>query len=179
MKVTVTRTGRRFDAEAILELPADAATVWETITDYEALPDFMPGIRSCRILEREPRPDGRERLVVEQKGEFRFLLFAQAMTVVVAIDHEPKRVADAKSIRFELGVLKQSAIEVFGGRYEILPTVGQGAAARVPLRYTAVIELKLPPPPAVGNMAVKHNLEAQLKAVADEVARRSARGARP
>ena len=87
VKVSVERTGKRFDAEAVLDLPADAATIWQTITDYEALPDFMPGIRSCRILERERGVDGRECLVVEQKGEFRFLGFAQPMTVVVAIDH--------------------------------------------------------------------------------------------
>jgi hypothetical protein len=176
VKVTVKRTGRRFDAEAILDLPADAATIWETITDYAALPDFMPGIRSCRVLERERGAGGRERLVVEQKGEFRFLLFAQSMTVVVAIDHESKRVADAKAVSFDLGFLKRSAIEVFEGRYEILPAKGRGKAARVPLRYTAVIGLKLPPPPSVGSIAVRHNLEAQLKAVAAEVARRSARG---
>ena len=95
--------------------------------------------------------------------------------VIVAIDHEPGRVADAKSIRFDLGVLKQSAIESFDGRYEILPPIGQGPAQRATLRYTAAIELKLPPPPAVGHMAVKHNLEAQLKAVAAEVERRASR----
>jgi hypothetical protein len=176
VKVSVKRTGKRFDAEALLELPADARTVWDTITDYDALPSFMPGIRSCRVLRREDGPRGMERLTVEQKGEFRFLLFAQSMTVVVAIEHETMRVADAKAVSFDLGFLKRSAIEIFEGRYEILPTRGRGKAARVPLRYTAVIGLKLPPPPSIGSIAVRHNLEAQLKAVAAEVARRTAEG---
>ena len=176
VRVSVKRTGKRFDAEALLELPADARTVWDTITDYDALPSFMPGIRSCRILQREDGPRGIERLTVEQKGEFRFLLFAQSMTVVVAIEHETMRVADAKAVSFDLGFLKRSAIEIFEGRYEILPTRGRGKAARVPLRYTAVIGLKLPPPPSIGSIAVRHNLEAQLKAVAAEVARRTAEG---
>ena len=61
--------------------------------------------KACRVLEREVGPGGTERLKVEQKGEFRFLLFAQAMTVVVAIDHEPMRVADAKAVSFDLGFL--------------------------------------------------------------------------
>ncbi len=175
VRVTVKRTGKRFEAEALLELPADARTVWETITDYDALPAFMPGIRSCRILEREEGPRGVERLTVEQKGEFRFLLFSQSMTVVVAIEHEPMRVADAKAVSFDLGFLRRSAIEVFEGRYELLPVKGRGRSARVPLRYTAVIGLKLPPPPSVGSIAVRHNLEAQLEAVAAEVARRTQR----
>lgn len=175
IRVTVKRTGRRFDAEALLELPADARTVWETITDYDALPTFMPGIRSCRVIAREEGPHGVERLKVEQKGVFRFLLFSQSMTVVVAIEHERMRVADAKAVSFDLGFLKRSAIEVFEGRYELLPVKGRGRSARVPLRYTAAIGLKLPPPPSVGSIAVRHNLEAQLKAVAAEVERRMQR----
>jgi len=174
--VDVKRTGKRFDAEAVLELPASARTIWETITDYDGLPGFMPGIRSCRVLEREVGPDGIERLKVEQKGEFRFLLFAQSMTVVVAIEQQAKRVADAKAVSFDLGFLKRSAIDIFEGRYEILPARGRGKSAIVPLRYTAVIGLKLPPPPSIGSIAVRQNLEKQLRAVAAEVARRT-RGA--
>jgi hypothetical protein len=45
------------------------------------------------------------------------------------------------------------------------------------LRYTALIGLRLPPPPAVGSVAVRQNLTAQLEAVAREVARRSGRAA--
>lgn len=173
--VKVTRTGRRFDAEATLELPATARTIWETITDYPALPSFMPGIRACRVLGRKPGPGGTERVEVEQEGEFRFLLFSQSMKLVVAIDHTPMRVADAKAVSFDLGFLKRSAIDAFEGRYEILPARGRGKSAVVPLRYTAVIGLKLPPPPAVGSVAVRQNLEAQLEAVAAEVAKRSGR----
>ncbi len=73
VKVDVRRSGRRFDADAVLDLAADAATVWSTITDYDALPSFMPGIRACRVVERRTLPGRREELVVEQRGEFRFL----------------------------------------------------------------------------------------------------------
>ena len=53
VKVDVRRIGRRFEAEAVLDLAADAQTVWDTITDYGALPQFMPGIRACRVVERQ------------------------------------------------------------------------------------------------------------------------------
>ena len=59
VKVDVRRSGRRFDAEAVLDLAADAQTVWDTITDYGALPSFMPGIRACRVIERQPLAKGR------------------------------------------------------------------------------------------------------------------------
>ena len=53
VQVAVPRSGRRFDAEALLALAADAQTVWDTLTDCGALPRFMPGIRACRVVERE------------------------------------------------------------------------------------------------------------------------------
>jgi len=175
VKVDVRRTGRRFDATAVLDLAADAPTVWETITDYGALPRFMPGIRACRVIGRQGQADDVEHLVVEQKGEFRFLLFAQAMTVMLNIEHRYLRVAEAKAVSFDLGVFKRRAIDVFEGRYEILPVAGRRRPPRVQLRYTAVIGLRLPPPPTIGSMAVRQNLAAQLEAVAAEIARRNAR----
>jgi len=175
VKVDVRRSGRRFEAEAVLDLGADARTVWATITDYGALPRFMPGIRTCRVIERQPLPDAGERLVVEQQGEFRFLLFAQSMTVRLNIEHQGLRVAEAKAVSFDLGLFKRRAIDVFEGRYELTPLKSRRDAPRVQLRYTAVIGLLLPPPPAIGSVAVRQNLAAQLEAVAGEIARRSGR----
>ena len=175
LTIDVQRSGKRFDAEALLDLPAPAQTVWDTITDYDALPRFMPGIRACRVLERHPGAGGAERLVVEQHGEFRFLLFAQAMRVRLHIAHETLRVAEAKAVSFELGLLRRRAVDVFEGRYEILRPSGHimaGTAPHTQLRYTARIELHLPPPPTIGSLAVRQNLQAQLEALAREVRRR-------
>jgi len=177
LDVDVRRSGRRFEAEVVLELAADAQTVWETITDYGTLPRFMPGIRACRVIERQVLGKGAEHLVVEQHGEFRFLLFAQAMIVLLNIEHQPLRVAEAKAVRVDLGVFKRRAIDVFEGRYELTPLAGRRGAPRTQLRYTAQIGLRLPPPPAIGSVAVRQNLAAQLNAVAQEVARRSGRTA--
>ncbi len=177
VNVDVRRSGRRFDAEAVLDLAAGAQTVWDTITDYGALSRFMPGIRRCRVLERTSPSKDVEHLVVEQTGEFRFLLFSQDMTVRLDITHHRLRVAEAKATSFELGLLKRRAIDVFEGRYELQPATGRGPS-RVKLRYTAVIGLRLPPPPGIGAMAVRQNLTAQLEAVANEVARREQHGKR-
>jgi hypothetical protein len=173
VKVDVRRSGRRFEAEAVLDLAADAQTVWGTITDYDALSSFMPGIHACHVIERRTLTKEAEHLVVEQHGEFRFLLFAQAMTVRLNIEHQLLRVAEAKAVTFDLGLFKRRAIEVFEGRYELTPQSERRSAPRTRLRYTAVIGLRLPPPPAVGSVAVRQNLSAQLEAVAQEIARRS------
>ncbi len=172
VKVEVRRSGRRFEAEAVLDLAADARTVWATITDYPTLAHFMPGIHACRVLERTALAGTRERLVVEQQGEFRFLMFAQSMTVRLNIEHQAQRFAQAKAVHFELGMFKRRVIDVFEGRYELTAATSRRDAPRVQLRYTAVIGLLLPPPLAIGSIAVRQNLAAQLEAVAAEVARR-------
>ena len=174
-EVDVRRSGRRFEAEAVLDLAADAQTVWDTITDYDALSSFMPGLHACRVIERRTLTKAAEHLVVEQHGEFRFLLFAQTMTVRLNIEHQLLRVAEAKAVSFDLGLFKRRAIDGFGGRYELTPQRERRGAPRTQLRYTAMIGLRLPPPPVVGSMAVRQNLSAQLGAVAKEVARRSGR----
>jgi hypothetical protein len=175
VNVDVRQSGRRFEAEAVLDLAADAQTVWDTITDYPALPRFMPGISACRVVDRKVHTGGAENLVVEQHGEFRFMLFAQPMKVMLNIEHEPMRMSQAKAVSFDLGLLRRRAIDVFEGRYELGPVSGRRGAPRVQLRYRAVIGLRLPPPPAIGSLAVKQNLSAQLKAVAGEIGRRRSR----
>jgi len=171
VEVEVRRSGRRFEAEAVLDLAADAQTVWDTITDYDGLPSFMPGIHACRVIERQTLSKEAEQLVVEQHGEFRFLLFAQAMAVRLDIEHRLHRVAEARAVSFDLGPFKRRAIDVFEGRYELTPQTRQSEPG-TRLRYVAVIALRLPPPLAVGAIAVRQNLAAQLQAVAHEVGRR-------
>lgn len=175
VKIDVRRDGRRFEAEAVLDLSADAQTVWDTITDYAALSGFMPGIHDCRVIERKALANDGERLVVEQQGEFRFLLFAQSMTVLLNIEHQPLRRAEAKAVHFDLGLFKRRAIDVFEGRYELTPMAARRGVPRLRLRYTALIGLRLPPPPAIGSVAIRQNLATQLEAVAAEVARRRGR----
>lgn len=180
VEVEVRRQGRGFVAEAMLDLGAEQQLVWDTVTDYGALPRFMPGIRSCRVDRREARADGSEHLVVEQHGEFRFLMFAQSMKVLLDIEHRPLQRAEAKATRFDLGLLSRRAIEVFEGRYDLSPIDNGTGQPRTHLVYTATIGLRLPPPPGIGHVAVKQNLMAQLEAIAMEVARRAGRpSARP
>jgi Polyketide cyclase / dehydrase and lipid transport len=179
--VEVRRSGRTFEAEAVLDLGADAQTIWDTITDYDALARFMPGIHHCHVSERHPRGGGEERLVVEQRGEFRFMMFAQTMKVLLNIENRHLQSSVAKAVRFELdSIFTRRAIDVFEGSYVLSPLPDVGSSPRTHLVYTAVIGLRLPPPPSIGNVAIRQNLAVQLEAVAKEVASRAGRpGAKP
>jgi len=176
LRVDVIRRGRTFEAEAVCLVQATAATVWETITDYPALPEFMPGIRSCEVIERSGVAREVERLLVEQEGEFRFMVFSQPLKVRLQIEHRDARIAHARALSFDLGVLKGRALEAFEGRYELQPGPSRGP---LELRYTSIMVSRFPPPPGIGNLAVRQNLEAQLRAVVAECERRAADRRRP
>lgn len=169
VKVSVHRTGRRFDASAEFDTPAGIGLVWKTLTDYPRLPEFMPGIRACEVVQRKRLGPGREELQLQQHGEFRFLLFAQALTVHLDVLHERHRSALARATRFDLGVIKGRALEAFEGCYELQPL-----DTGVRVSYRAIIVSKLPPPPGIGAAAVRANLAGQLNAVAVEIERRRA-----
>ena len=91
------------------------------------------------------------------------------------IRRQGQRIAGAKASSFDLGLLKHRAIDVFEGRYERNPATARGGAPRTQLGYTTLIGLCLPPPPAIGTLAIRQNLAAQLQAVAQEVERRTSR----
>jgi hypothetical protein len=167
--VKVRRTGRRFDADATFDVDADVGVVWNTLTDYPKLPQFMPGIRACEVVQRRRLGPGREQLQLQQHGEFRFLLFAQSLTVHLDVLHERHRSALARATRFDLGVMKDRALQAFEGCYELQP-LERG----VRVLYRAVIVSRLPPPPGIGAAAVRANLAGQLNAVAAEIERRRA-----
>jgi hypothetical protein len=176
--VEVRRDGRRFEAEALLDLEADTQTVWQTITDYPALPAFMPDLHRCQVVERQAGADGAEHLVVEQSGVFRFLMFALSIEVLLHIEHHAPRLAQATAARLDLGLIKPSPVQSFVGRYELQPAADVEGRTRTQLHYSASIGLRLPPPPSVGSVVVRHNLAAQLRALAGEVALRQARAGR-
>jgi phage baseplate assembly protein W len=174
IELDVRRTGKRFDAQARLDLPAESAVVWGVITQYEALSRFMPGIRACRVTSQQAAgADGIERLTLEQTGEFRLLMLSQTIRVTLDVHQRPMQWAEARAQRFEVSALNVRALDAFEGRYELKPHTTRGKP-RVELHYTAKIVLRLPPPPAVGSAAVKQNLFAQLRAIEGEVGRRAA-----
>jgi hypothetical protein len=63
------------------------------------------------------------------------MLFAQAMTVRLNIEHRLHRVAEARAVGFDLGLFKRRAIDVFEGRYELTPLGGNQCAANAVALY--------------------------------------------
>lgn len=149
------------------ELAADRRTAWLTVTDYEHLPQFVPGIHGAQVLARFAG-GGSERLLVEQTGEFRFLWFVQPVRVWLDVTHEaPERVLARSVLPSGVGA-ERSTLRHFEGSY--LLTALDDSHTR--LVYEARIEPEQAIP-LVGTLAVRHTVEAQFRAMAAEIERRA------
>lgn len=164
--VEVTRHGREFAVAASADVRAGVEVTWSTLTDYEALPRFLPNVKSARVLRRS-QVDGLERLLVEQRGEFRYLFFAHPVTVRLdVVQRRPERV-DARAVAAPGD--DGTFLEYFEGRYDITPSA---AGARV--NYRARIVPREGLPPVIGTLAVRWTVRQEFEAMMAEIERRGA-----
>ena len=150
---------RREDAleivcSATLDAPFDI--VWQTLTDYEHLPEFVPGMHTSRVIERR----GAE-VVVEQAGEARFLFLTHPIEVTVVSTERPPQ---ALEVRLLKGNLKQ-----FRGAYRI----ERQGALRILLTWAGTIEA-LSMPPLIGELLMRSSIEDQFRGMVSEIERREA-----
>jgi len=147
--------GELITVTASADMQVDPATVWQVISDYEHLAQFIPDMRSSHVVERNG-----DKLLVEQTGQFRFLYFRQPVNVKLAVDEFPPQRIVARAVD---GNLKE-----FEGRYtlENLPTGG------VRLSYSGRLIPEFPVPPVIGRMVVRAVLARQFSAMVKEILRR-------
>jgi ribosome-associated toxin RatA of RatAB toxin-antitoxin module len=150
---------RRDDAlevacRALVEAPLDL--VWQTLTDYDRLADFIPGMRSSRVLERH----GAE-ATVAQSGEAGFLFLSFPIEVTLLSTERPPYDLEVRMLK---GNLKR-----LDGAYRIEPLAG----GRVLLRWTGIVEAQSMPP-LLGELVMRANIEDQFRGMVREIERRAA-----
>jgi carbon monoxide dehydrogenase subunit G len=140
-------------ARATLDAPLEL--VWSTLTDYDHLGEFIPGIATSRLLEYRGRA-----AIVEQHGAARFLFVSIPIDVTVESVEFPRE-------RIEIHVLKGNLRRLDGGyRIELLPS---GALV---LHWNGLIEPGPPLPPIVGELALRRQVERQFAGMVREIERR-------
>jgi len=150
---------RRDDAlevacRALLEAPVEL--VWQTLTDYGRLAEFIPGLRRSRVIEQRGAVS-----VVEQSGEARFLFLAFPIEVTLASRERPPYSIEASMLKGNLKRLQ--------GVYRIEPQRG----GRVLLTWTGVIEA-VSLPPLLGEIVMRGMIEDQFRGMVQEIERRAA-----
>lgn len=146
--------GLEIRAQAFVAAPS--SVVWQVLTDYEHLPRFIPGITRSVVRERRDN-----RVVVEQTGEARFLLFTFPVEVTYEVIEAPQGSVSSRAIA---GNLKRMS-----GRYDI-ETEGGGCR----LRYAGFVDPDFDVPDILEAAALRAMVEEQFAAMVAEIERRSA-----
>jgi hypothetical protein len=179
VRLDVEREGDRFHVTARADMAADARTAWDTLVDYERLPEFIPGVARTRVLARAARAGG-EQLTVEYLGSFKLLFFSVPTQIWLDVQHVPFTDVLARSAtRLPRGEAPPApTLTSFNGRYTLAVVGGAGGGApRVRFDYDAQFELAEPLPPVIGTLfgtaAIRHALREQFGAMVAEIERRS------
>jgi carbon monoxide dehydrogenase subunit G len=139
---------------ALLEAPLEL--IWQTLTDYARLAEFIPGMSKSRVLSQSGAVT-----VVEQVGTARFLFVSIPIEVTLSSTARPPYAIDASLLKGSLKRLE--------GTYRIEPQAG----GRMLLSWTGVIEAESMPP-LIGEMLLRSSIEDQFRGMVREIERRDA-----
>jgi hypothetical protein len=145
----------QIDAHATLAVPFEV--MWSTLTDYDNLSRFIPGMARSRLLGYRGAA-----AIVEQQGAASFLFVSLPIDVVVESLEQPP-------LAIQIRVLKGN-LRRLDGSYLIEP-LGPG---RYVLHWHGRIEPDYPLPPLLGEIVLRKNIEAQFHGMVREIERRAA-----
>ena len=135
---TEKRAARERRILASITIPQPVEQVWQVITDYESLADFVPNLTSSKLI---PNPEGRIRL--EQIGSQCFLKFKFCARVVIDM---------TENFPHELGfAMKEGDFKQFEGAWKLQPTAD---AQSTQLSY----DLSVKPPRAMPAGLIEHHI---------------------
>ncbi|MDB5805377.1 MAG: hypothetical protein JWN73_2699 [Betaproteobacteria bacterium] len=138
---------------------ARPAVIWGTLTDYDKLAQFVPGMKSSRVLERRGLTT-----VVEQKGFARVLFFSYPIEVTVeSLESPPDRLL--------VHVLKGNLRQLDGG-YHLAPV--EGSEGDCLLSWRGVIEPDFDVPSFITVPLLRSTFKEQFLAMVTEIERREA-----
>ena len=139
---------------ALLEVPAELA--WQTLTDYDHLAEFIPGMQRSRVISRSG-----PLAMVEQVGAARFLFVSIPIEITLATLEQPPYVIEARMTKGNLKRLE--------GVYRIEPRAG----GRVSVSWHGLIEVESMPP-LIGELLMRSAIEDQFRGMVREIERRDA-----
>lgn len=145
--------------EATAHVRSSYAVIWQTLTDYDHLASFIPGIRESAVVERRGCA-----AIVRQRGYASFLFLSVPLDVVVESLERPP---SAISIRVLQGNLKR-----LDGGYHLREI--PGAEDEYVLGWSGLIEPAVPLPMMFAVPFLKAHIEDQFAGMVKEIGRRQA-----
>jgi Polyketide cyclase / dehydrase and lipid transport len=160
LSIETSGKGGAITVSASADLRVRLDTAWGVISDYDHLADFVPDMRSSRVLQRNG-----DQLLVQQTGAFGFLFFQQPIDVELAVTESPSERIVAHAVG---GNLRE-----MDGRY----TLTAPAPGEVRLTYVGRLVPEFAVPPVVGKLVVRNAMARQFSALVKEILRRDAAAA--
>jgi len=145
-------TGIRISAS--MSVDADAEVVWETLTDYDRLTQFVPSMTVSRVVSKPGRPKR-----VEQRADSGMFSFVMPDHVVLAMEEVPPN-----QIRFKA---VSGSVVAMSGEWRVL-----GKTRPVRLVYRSHVVPMVPPPPLVSDSFIEDEVRKRFEAVGNEAERR-------
>jgi ribosome-associated toxin RatA of RatAB toxin-antitoxin module len=159
IEVETTRAGDLIEVKAYAIVTAPVAVIWSTLTDYERLPEFIPGLFKSKIISRSGAT-----VTVAQSGEAQFLFFKVPIEVTVESTERPPYL----EVKRVSGTVKQ-----LYGRYETEAVPNSGVPGQVQLRWIGAIEPEAKLPPLVGEALMRKSIREQFTGMVREIERRA------
>jgi carbon monoxide dehydrogenase subunit G len=155
--VKTSHAGDLVEVRAHASIAAPLDVVWSTLTDYERLPQFIPGLKTSKVIARNGAT-----ATVQQSGEARFFFLTVPIEVTLESTESPPTIA----VRRVSGNLKQ-----LQGRYE---TEVSADGAQVQLRWVGSVAPENGLPPLVGEAMMRRTIRQQFTGMVREIERREA-----
>jgi hypothetical protein len=153
--VNAERHGDTIDVQATAVLNADAATAWHVLTDYDRYTEFIPDLRSSRIVSRQGAI-----VTVEQSGDAALWQLRIPIVITFEITESPPDKLHSRAVAGSLRSLASS--------YALTST-----AAGVRLDYVGRIAPGWEFFGEIEQAVVQQNIARQFQALADEIERAS------
>jgi hypothetical protein len=158
--VDTERHGDAIDIRATAALTADAGTAWRVLTDYGRYSEFIPNLRSSRVIARHGAM-----ATVEQAGEVSLWQFRLPVEITFEVHEMPPGHLESRAVAGTLPGLTSS--------YVLTP-----APAGSWLDYRGHVETGFALFRDVERAAIERTVVRQFRALADEIERRGV-AARP
>jgi ribosome-associated toxin RatA of RatAB toxin-antitoxin module len=156
--VDAARHGDAVQINASATIRAPLTVIWSTLTDYDHLADFIPGMNKSKMTERQGKIS-----IVEQSGyaHFWFLRFPINVTVEAV-----EQSSSVMTVRLLKGNLKR-----LEGSYDVEKIAGDNTYI---LRWTGIIEPDINVPGAIAMPLMRKNISEQFLGMVTEIERRAA-----
>ena len=156
VSIRTAREGDFVTVSASAVMRVDQRIAWAVLSDYDHLANFIPDVKSSRVVSR----DG-NKVRVEQIGEVGFIFYKQAVTVILEVHEEPLRRITARGV--------EGNVKGLESYYEL-----HALGPEVRLDYVGRFDPDFSIPPLIGMPVLRRVIERRFRAMVEEIKRRDA-----